>query len=194
VAKVTIRRMTEADLDQVMEIERDLFTLPWSRTSFLFEVSDSTTSYAVSAVSGGKVVGYAVAWFVADELHIGNVAVLRSRQGSGIGRRLVEHLMNEALKRQARYATLEVRVGNVRAIKLYRQSGFRGIAIRRRYYANDGEDALVMLADVGQEPSGGAGDGADGYAGDRDEGRAGGQDADCGRDRAGGHGGEEAGE
>jgi ribosomal-protein-alanine N-acetyltransferase len=152
VAKVEIRRIREADLDEVLEIERDLFSLPWSRTSFLFEISDSTASYAVCAVSGGRVVGYAVAWFVADELHIGNVAVVRARQGEGFGRALVEHLINEALRRNVRYATLEVRVGNVRAIKLYRGYGFRGIAIRKRYYANDGEDALVMLAEVGQDP------------------------------------------
>jgi ribosomal-protein-alanine N-acetyltransferase len=163
VAKVEIRRMREVDLDEVLEIERDLFSLPWSRTSFLFEMSDSTTSYAIS-------VGYAVAWFVADELHIGNVAVVRSRQGGGIGRSLVGHLIKEALKREVRYATLEVRVGNVRAIKLYRGYGFRGIAIRKRYYANDGEDALVMLAEVGQGRPGEPGD----WVGN-DDGEAGGR-------------------
>jgi ribosomal-protein-alanine N-acetyltransferase len=152
-AEIEIRRMTEADLDAVTEIERDLFALPWSRTSFLFEVSDNRASCAITAVSGGEVVGYAVAWFVADELHVGNVAVARGRQGEGIGKLLVGRLFAEAAARNASCATLEVRVGNVRAIQLYRRYGFRGIAIRKRYYSNDGEDALVMMTDLGRHDS-----------------------------------------
>lgn len=162
--KVEIRRMREADLDRVLEIERELFSLPWSRTSFLFEVSDSATSYAVSALDGEDLVGYAVAWFVADELHIGNVAVTGAWQGRGIGRALVAHMMGEAVRRSTTFATLEVRVGNVRAINLYRGFGFRGIAIRKGYYAKDGEDALVMMADVAPA----AGPGGPGVAGKED--------------------------
>ena len=145
-----IRKMREGDLDEVAEIERDLFSMPWTRSSFLFEISNSKTSYAVTALSAGVVVGYAVAWFVADELHIGNVAVARSMQGSGTGKILVEHLLSEAAGRETAYATLEVRASNVRAINLYRRYGFRGIAIRKHYYSDNGEDALVMMADIGK--------------------------------------------
>lgn len=145
-----IRRMQEGDLDQVAAIERDLFTMPWSRSSFLFEISDSKTGYAVTALSSGTVVGYAVAWFVADELHIGNVAVARWAQGNGVGKILVEHLLSEAAGRETAFATLEVRASNARAINLYRRYGFRGIAIRKHYYSDNGEDALVMIADIGK--------------------------------------------
>jgi ribosomal-protein-alanine N-acetyltransferase len=165
-AEIEVRRMTEADLDAITEIERDLFALPWSRTSFLFEVSDNRTSYAITALVGGEVVGYAVAWFLVDELHVGNVAVARSRQGEGIGKLLVGRLFAEGAARKTAYATLEVRVGNVRAIQLYRRYGFRGIAIRKRYYSNDGEDALVMMADIGGGGAGGpTSEEADGVAG-----------------------------
>ncbi len=137
-------------MDRVSAIEQDLFSLPWSRTSFLFEVNDSKTSVPITASEDGEVAGYAVAWFVADELHIGNVAVVRHRQATGIGKALLEHLLKEAAERKAAYATLEVRVSNVRAISLYRRHGFNGIAIRKHYYADNSEDALVMMVDVGR--------------------------------------------
>ena len=151
--RIEIRRMTEGDLDRVASLERDLFSMPWSRTSFLFEVSDSRTSCPIAVTDDGVLVAYAVGWFVADELHIGNVAVARSKQGTGIGRTLVEYLLKEAAERAVAYATLEVRVSNVRAISLYRRYGFKGIAVRRRYYADNGEDALVMMAEIGRTSS-----------------------------------------
>jgi ribosomal-protein-alanine N-acetyltransferase len=149
-----IRKMQESDLDEVGAIEHDLFTLPWSRASFLFEIADSRTSYAIAAILQSRVVGYAVGWFVADELHIGNVAVKRLSQGKGIGRMLLEKMLAEAGTRGTTYATLEVRVSNTRAIGLYRKHGFKGVAIRKRYYSDNGEDALVMMAEAGRRNSG----------------------------------------
>jgi ribosomal-protein-alanine N-acetyltransferase len=149
--------MAEPDIEEVLKIERDLFSMPWSKASFVFEVSDNRSSYPVVGTQAGTLVGYAVAWFVSDELHIGNIAVARPRQGSGAGKELLEHLLGEACERQVRIATLEVRVSNVRAIGLYRRYGFKGIALHRRYYSDNGEDALVMLAEIApsgpQEPA-----------------------------------------
>jgi ribosomal-protein-alanine N-acetyltransferase len=142
--------MREDDLDLVYDLERDLFSMPWSKTSFLFEVNDTRTSCPITALEDGRVVGYAVGWFVADELHIGNVAVAPAKQGTGMGKILVEYLLKEAAARSITYATLEVRVSNVRALSLYRKYGFRGIAIRKRYYADNGEDAMVMMAEIGR--------------------------------------------
>lgn len=150
-----IRRMREQDLDEVNLIEHDLFSLPWSRASFLFEIADSKTSYTITAIKDSRVVGYAVGWFVADELHIGNVAVERSSQRKGIGRALLERMLAEAEVRNTAYATLEVRVSNVRAIDLYRRHGFRGVAMRKRYYSDNGEDALVMMAEIDRDGRGG---------------------------------------
>jgi ribosomal-protein-alanine N-acetyltransferase len=142
--------MREDDLDLVYDLERDLFSMPWSKTSFLFEVNDTRTSCPIALLEDGRVVGYAVGWFVADELHVGNVAVARPKQGTGMGKILVEYLLKEAAARSVTYATLEVRVSNVRALRLYRKYGFRGIAIRKRYYADNGEDAMVMMAEIGR--------------------------------------------
>ena len=103
----------------------------------------------------GSLVSYAIGWFVADELHIGNIAVSRELQGKGAGKELLEHLLDEAAERNISHATLEVRVSNVRAINLYRGYGFKGIALRRRYYTDNGEDALVMLAKISPEGAGG---------------------------------------
>jgi ribosomal-protein-alanine N-acetyltransferase len=149
-----IRRMNEHDIDEVWQIELDLFTMPWSRPSFLYEVSDSRNSYPVVGVDSGSVVGYAIAWFVAEELHIGNIAVAKARQGRGMGKRLLEHLLEEASRRDVEYATLEVRVSNVKAIMLYRSHGFRTVALRKRYYGDNGEDAMVMFAEVRPETGG----------------------------------------
>jgi ribosomal-protein-alanine N-acetyltransferase len=146
---VEIRRMKPSDLDRVMEIERDLFSLPWSRAGFLYELSDNRMSCPLVAVAPEGVIGYAVAWFVVDELHIGNVAVVRERQGTGIAGRLLEWLFDRARRREMAYATLEVRVSNTRAINFYRRYGFGDIALRKGYYTDNGEDALVMLAEFG---------------------------------------------
>jgi ribosomal-protein-alanine N-acetyltransferase len=132
----------------------DLFTMPWSRPSFLYEVSDSRCSYPVVGLENDAIIAYAIAWFVGEELHIGNIAVERSRQGRGIGKRLLEHLLKEASLRRTAYATLEVRVSNVRAIGLYRAYGFRSIALRRRYYSDNGEDAMVMFAEIRPDSAG----------------------------------------
>ena len=91
------------------------------------------------------------AWFVGDELHIGNIAVTKARQGLGMGKQMLEHLLGEASRREVGHATLEVRVSNARAIRLYRRYGFRPIALRKRYYSDNGEDAMVMFAEIGSE-------------------------------------------
>jgi ribosomal-protein-alanine N-acetyltransferase len=143
-----IRKMTVADLDRVCELERELFTMPWPRTSFLYEVSNDR-AFPIVGVEDGEVVSYAIAWLVCDELHIGNIAVTGSRQGSGLGKLLLEHMLAEAEKRGAVFATLEVRASNARAISLYRSHGFKGIAIRKSYYTDNREDALIMMADIG---------------------------------------------
>jgi ribosomal-protein-alanine N-acetyltransferase len=152
--QLEIRRMSERDIDEVWQIELDLFTMPWSRPSFLYEVSDSRNSYPVVGLEAGSIVGYAIAWFVADELHIGNVAVAKTWQGRGVGKQLLEHLLKEASHREVGYATLEVRVSNVKAIRLYRTYGFRPVALRKRYYSDNGEDAMVMFTEIATRDGG----------------------------------------
>ena len=147
-APLKIRRMSPDDIDEIWHLEQDLFTMPWSRASLLFEAGDNRNALSIVGVDEGEIVGYAIGWFVSDEFHIGNVAVARERQGRGIGKLLVEFMLGEALARGTSIATLEVRVSNVKAIRLYRRYGFKGVAVRKRYYGDNGEDALVMFAEL----------------------------------------------
>jgi len=140
--------MTVADLDAVVAIEREAFSLPWSRRAFAAEVEDKRISVPRVARLGDRVVGYSIAWKVADELHIGNLAVARDCQGSGIGRALLREMLRMAETEAISCATLEVRTSNARAIALYEGHGFRAVALRRRYYPDNGEDAMVMLKDI----------------------------------------------
>jgi ribosomal-protein-alanine N-acetyltransferase len=139
--------MQSSDVDAVVAIERDVFALPWSRRAFEVEVGDEQISVPLVARLGGRVVGYAVAWKVADELHIGNLAVARAAQRRGIARALLAELLRLGETSRLAFATLEVRESNARALSLYERNGFRPVAVRRGYYPDNGEDALVMLKD-----------------------------------------------
>jgi ribosomal-protein-alanine N-acetyltransferase len=142
--------MKLADLDDVCAIERELFSTPWSRQAFEADLKRSPPTLALVSEEQGRVVGYVIGWIIEDEFHIGNVAVTTKRQGRGIAKRLLTEGIRIACERGVRLATLEVRSSNERAIGLYERYGFRPVAIRRGYYSDNGEDAIVMLAEVGE--------------------------------------------
>jgi ribosomal-protein-alanine N-acetyltransferase len=142
-----IRPMAAPDLDRVLVIEHAVFPTPWSRKSFEGELGGGCSVPWV-AERDGEVVAYLVSWHVEDELHIGNIAVAPVAQGRGIGRDLLEFCLRDAASRGVACATLEVRCSNGRAIRLYEAFGFRPVAIRRGYYSDTGEDALVMMKDL----------------------------------------------
>ena len=148
--KLVILNMAEEHLAAVQEIEKDVFGDPWSIASFRNEITGNKTSYARVALSSPDrtLVGYFVAWFVEDEIHLGNLAVSRAEQGRGIGQQLLHYLMTAARRRRCRKITLEVRESNLVAQKLYLRNGFRPVAIRRRYYPDNREDAIVMMLDL----------------------------------------------
>lgn len=138
-------RMDLADVAEVVALERVVFTDPWSPDSFLAEVERKPDiGYPLVVRDGGRLLAYAVVWFIVDELHVGNLAVHPDWQGRGIGKRLLEHILEEGRRRGMVFATLEVRPSNRRALALYEQSGFRKIAVRRQYYRDNREDAHVL--------------------------------------------------
>jgi ribosomal-protein-alanine N-acetyltransferase len=145
---VQLEEFDHRHLDEVVRIE-STFAAPWTREMFQQELRQrQELAYSLVAVVDGRVVGYALNWFVADEVHIVNLAVHPHWRRRGIARRLLHEVFDCARRRGMVIATLEVRYHNDAAISLYRSLGFREVALRKKYYADNGEDALVMLADL----------------------------------------------
>ncbi|MGR3762487.1 ribosomal protein S18-alanine N-acetyltransferase [Rossellomorea sp. NS-SX7] len=143
-----IRFMTVDDLDAVMEIEHRSFSIPWSREAFYNEIEQNHLSTYLVAEDGEHVAGYCGVWLVVDEAHITNVAVLPDYRGQGLGEALMQKIMEISKKVGARVMTLEVRVSNKAAQGLYRKMGFQDGGIRKRYYSDNQEDALVMWVNL----------------------------------------------
>jgi ribosomal-protein-alanine N-acetyltransferase len=137
-----IRRLGYPDLPQVMAIERRVFPTPWSLAMFVLEMSKQT-GICLAAVSGGRLVGYLICSRYETVWHVMNVAVDADRQRRGVASSLLEELYRRVDDPRARF-TLEVRRSNSGAIRLYERQGFRAAGTRRRYYQDNGEDALVM--------------------------------------------------
>ena len=145
-SEYTIRRMTMADVDGVAAVEAATFPTPWSRDAFISEMKNVAARYLV-AEKDGRIIGYAGAWIILDESHITNIAVLKDERGQGIGRALTHGLMQYLANLGAAYATLEVRKSNEVAQSLYVSLGFIKLGVRKRYYEDNGEDALIMVCD-----------------------------------------------
>ncbi len=139
-----IKRMTEADLPRVLVVERDAQPAPWTREIFLHEMSIEWAQLEILEDDQGQILGYTDCWFVHDELHILNIAVATAARRQGCARYMLEHVFAQAQQRRALYVTLEVRIHNAPAIKLYEHLGFETIGKRPGYYADTGEAALIM--------------------------------------------------
>ena len=146
--EVTLRRMTLEDVDQVLAIEKESFTTPWSRESFVKEVTENNLAYYTVAEVAGNIVGYAGVWLIVDEGHITNIAVTGKYRGQQIGKKILEKLIMELKNRKILRVTLEVRASNNVAIGLYRSYGFIVLGRRPGYYTDNGEDALIMWKDI----------------------------------------------
>lgn len=141
---VLIREMTMEDIDAVMEVEEEAFAIPWSRSSFESEVAQNFLAVYLVAENEEGIAGYGGLWFILDEAHITNVAVKAAARRQGIGRRLVEALIEKAAERDIQKLTLEVRESNREAIALYEKTGFAVEGRRPGYYQDNKEDALIM--------------------------------------------------
>lgn len=138
-----IREMTPADLSEVVEIEQRIFTQPWSRQGFLSSLQQQDTLYLV-AQQNGKVAGYCGLLQSFDEADITNVAVHPEYRRLGIAYQMLEQLMEQGGTRGIQRYTLEVRVSNTAAVKLYQKLGFASVGIRKNFYAFPTEDAMIM--------------------------------------------------
>ncbi len=143
-ASAVFEPMTEADLDWVVAREAELHPFPWSRGNFADSLAAGHSCWLMWSL--GQPLAYAVMLIVLDEAHLLDISVDRAAQGKGVGRKMVDHLRQEARNNGATQLFLEVRPSNLRAIALYRNIGFEQIGRRRDYYPAVGgrEDALVM--------------------------------------------------
>ena len=141
--KFHIEQMTREHLEQVHNIERECFPVPWSYQSFEEEMANPLAVYIV-AVADGEIVGFAGMHHVVDEGHITNIVVREESRKQGIGDALVSELCGIAAARNISSLVLEVRMGNAAAQKLYGRHGFTFAGIRKNYYTDTKEDAIVM--------------------------------------------------
>ncbi|TFG98643.1 MAG: ribosomal-protein-alanine N-acetyltransferase [Calditrichales bacterium] len=135
------RKMLPPDVPNVGQMEQDLFSDPWPQTSFMAEVHREKISFPFVVEESGEIIGYIVCWYYYNELHIGNIAVRRDKQGNGIGKYILNKIF--AYFKDFDKAFLEVRESNKTAIALYNKYGFEVVHTRVAYYS-DGENALVM--------------------------------------------------
>ena len=140
----SVRPMTLDDLDGVMAVEQESFLTPWSRSAFEEELVKNRLARYLVALDADSIVGYAGTWLVINEAHVTNVAVHAGRRREGIGRLLMEALMQMARDAGMESMTLEVRVSNEAAKTLYQQLGFVSAGVRKNYYSETKEDALIL--------------------------------------------------
>ncbi|MED3548831.1 ribosomal protein S18-alanine N-acetyltransferase [Cytobacillus praedii] len=145
---LTFRFMDINDVDDILKIEHESFTLPWSKEAFLNELTTNQYALYIGLEEDGKVIGYCGVWIVVDEAQITNVAILPEFRGRKLGEALMRQAMEVASERGARTMSLEVRVSNSIAQSLYRKLGFQNGGIRKNYYSDNQEDALVMWVNL----------------------------------------------
>jgi ribosomal-protein-alanine N-acetyltransferase len=143
---LTVKTLNFSDLPQVIAIERRAFPAPWSLSMFVLELS-KPSEIALSARRDGRIVGYVICARYDEALHIMNIAVDPGHRRRGVASALLDEVIARG-GADAAY-TLEARVSNAGAIALYERYGFRGVGTRPRYYADNGEDAIIMWRAIG---------------------------------------------
>lgn len=139
--------MTAADIENVIAIERASFQFPWSTRFFLDELQVDCARSILAEVDG-RIVGYVLFWFLPEEVDIHNIAVHPDFRRQGIGRLLLEQVVDSARHQERLRVTLDVRFSNAPAQNLYRSFGFVIRGLRKGYYSDNGEDALVMALEL----------------------------------------------
>jgi ribosomal-protein-alanine N-acetyltransferase len=144
---LTVEPMSVDDIPDVHDIERASFPVPWPAYAFRQELETNRLARYLVVRAGDETVAYAGIWLMVDEAHITTFAVMPAWRRQGIGGRLMVAVMALAEEAGARVATLEVRLSNLAARRLYQRFGFRPVGVRPRYYSDNGEDALIMTTE-----------------------------------------------
>jgi len=150
---VVVAPMTIADVEAVQAIELASFSAPWPPNAYLTELQTNRLAHYMVIRIGTEVVGYAGLWLMVDEAHVTTFAIHPDWRRRHLGDRLLLALLDIALDRRAAEATLEVRLSNLPARRLYEKFGFRPVGIRPRYYTDNQEDALIMTTERLDSPA-----------------------------------------
>ena len=142
--KIIIESMNIGQLNEVLEIEKLCFTTPWSENSFVYDLTENDKAIYISALIEDRVVGYCGIWMICDEAHIMNIAVHPDFRRMGIGSIIIEKIIDIAFDNNLQSMTLEVKISNYAAIDLYKRFGFAQFGIRKGYYEDTNEDAIIM--------------------------------------------------
>lgn len=149
-AELIVRKGTAADVDDIERLEKVCFTDPWSRESLLHELEENPMSTYIVAEFDGRVIGYVGVWAILDEGHITNVAVSPDYRRMQVGSVLIRTMLEVTIEAGIQHHTLEVRAGNEPAQKLYQKFGFEEAGLRKGYYEDNGEDALIMWRHIAE--------------------------------------------
>ena len=143
-----IRQMEHKDIDDILQIEELSYGAHhWSRDSFLIELNNKISSYKCILNSENKCVGYMGIWKIIDEAHVTNLSIHPDWRNKKLAQRLLLASLDECYREKIKYITLEVRVSNQKAINLYEKFGFKSLGLRKKYYQDNNEDALIMWSE-----------------------------------------------
>ena len=146
--KFKIVEMEHKNIDDILQIEELCYGAHhWSRESFLTELNNKISSYFCAIDENGKCLGYTGIWKIIDEAHVTNLSVHPDFQNQKIAHFLLLNSIKECYKEKIKYITLEVRVSNEKAIHLYEKFGFKSLGLRKKYYQDNNEDALIMWSE-----------------------------------------------
>lgn len=143
---ILVRKMQAGDIEQIMKIESVSFgPYHWSDHAFHSEINNEIGNYMTAIEkSTNKVIGYCGFWLVFDEAHITTIAVHPDYRGKSIGELILQKIIELGYKNEAKWFTLEVRASNFSAQNLYYKYGFKSLGLRRKYYQDNDEDAMIM--------------------------------------------------
>ncbi|ASN07072.1 ribosomal protein S18-alanine N-acetyltransferase [Virgibacillus necropolis] len=147
-ADLVIRQMELTDIDPVVEVEKASFGTPWSEDIFYQEVVKNQFAHYFVVEVDKKIIGYAGLWVVIDDAQITNIAIMPSYRGNKLGEKLFLFTMKQAMRLGSKRLSLEVRVSNIIAQRMYRKFGLVPGGLRKNYYTDNKEDALVMWVNL----------------------------------------------
>lgn len=144
-----IREMKISDLDFVCKLENELFSSPWKREDFRYQIEDNEFSHDYVLIENDEIVGYIGMWILFEHAQITTLGIDKKHQGKGLSKQLMNHAIQRAGEFGCEDIALEVRISNSIAINLYKKYGFIQINIRKSYYVNPIEDAYLMMKPLG---------------------------------------------